>query len=392
MEEIKNEKIERILIISENYPTYLQKRGGVFALDELNFFENQGYLCYLTILYRKTLEKRHILKPYSKIKETQDHINSIKKEVKNRPNCELITYYSLPKPFVFNEACFIAANSSFRDYSIHTVFVHSTLHAGLTIKWIKKQFPKALVILKQHSNINLYHPLVRMLYIRTLHNYDYIACNSNKSKEELKESVKNLEQNKLVVEYPKFKINNSPVIKSNKKHIKFCTVANLIKEKGFYESISLIEYIDNKGVDWSWVIIGKGNLRASLEKEFNNRRWDNVIFIEEVNKINLYKILEESNVYLQLSYKETFGIAPLEAYSYQNKLIISNEITSVNELLVDEDNIYKCDLLNLRSYLDSKLLAFLYQTYNHEIYRRNVDNMKQKIFTRYSNSESFEYE
>ena len=42
--------------------------------------------------------------------------------------------------------------------------------------------------------------------------------------------------------------------------------------------------------------------------------------------------MKKSDIYLQLSYRETFGIAPIEAFSHYNKLIISDNITSINEL------------------------------------------------------------
>jgi glycosyltransferase involved in cell wall biosynthesis len=42
--------------------------------------------------------------------------------------------------------------------------------------------------------------------------------------------------------------------------------------------------------------------------------------------------MKKSDIYLQLSYKETFGIVPIEAFSYFNKLIVSDHITSIKEL------------------------------------------------------------
>jgi hypothetical protein len=51
-----------------------------------------------------------------------------------------------------------------------------------------------------------------------------------------------------------------------------------------------------------------------------------------VEKSHLFDYMKKSDIYLQLSYKETFGITPIEAFSYYNKLIVSDHITSINEL------------------------------------------------------------
>ena len=111
------------------------------------------------------------------------------------------------------------------------------------------------------------------------------------------------------------------------------TVANLVKEKGFEESFDILKVLEEAKVSWFWTIIGKGifyNNIIQLATDFNVLH--KISILSEIQKPYLFDYMKKSDIYLQLSYQETFGIAPIEAFSYYNKLIVSDHITSIKEL------------------------------------------------------------
>ena len=77
---------------------------------------------------------------------------------------------------------------------------------------------------------------------------------------------------------------------------------------------------------------------------------ERVTIIPEIQKPTLYEYMLDSNIYMQLSYQESFGIGPIEAFSFYNKLIVSKLISSVNEFQLNQsknvliiENIKKID-------------------------------------------------
>src|SRR6185503_7991174 len=137
------EKMKNILIICDSIPTESYKRSGVFAFDDYDFLLKKGYNVKLVILYRITYSRGNLFQLQKQYKTNRLQISEINKAVKKNPDLELIPYYSLIKPFVFKEDLFIIKNSRFKKEKFDVVIVHSMLHTGLNIDWIRKQFSKS---------------------------------------------------------------------------------------------------------------------------------------------------------------------------------------------------------------------------------------------------------
>jgi glycosyltransferase involved in cell wall biosynthesis len=119
----------------------------------------------------------------------------------------------------------------------------------------------------------------------------------------------------------------------------FLTIGNLVKIKGFREMMVFFEKLNQKTQEWTWRIIGNGPLENTLRLWVKqNGLQNNVVIIPEVYKKDLLNEYKNSNYYIQLSHRETFGVTPLEAYYFQCKLIVSGKIPSLNE--VNGDNIF----------------------------------------------------
>jgi hypothetical protein len=350
-----------ILVISDSIPTPSFKRSGIFGYDDFEFFSNKGYDVKMIILYRITYDRRFLLDLKKQTILIRKQIKEIRDFIEINPNIELIPYFSLIKPLVFKEDLFLFKKSKFNNLKFEQIIVHNMLHTGLNITWIRKQFPDSKISLKEHTNWFCYPKLVRYFAVKNINKFDKIFANSETSRNfflKIFSDYKNLLKSPppvIEINYPKFNINTKKIVKSKSDCLQILTVANLLKAKGFEESFVVLNFFEEAKIEWFWTIIGKGifyNNIIQLATDFNLIH--KISILPEVQKPYLYEYMKKSDIYLQLSYKETFGIAPIEAFSHYNKLIISDHITSINELgLAQNKNVLIIkDMTNILSQKD----------------------------------------
>jgi len=172
-----------ILIITDSIPTPSFKRSGIFGYDDFQFFSNKGDDVKMIILYRITYERRFLFDLKKQVNLIRNQIKEIKDLVAKNPNIEFIPYFSLIKPFVFKEDLFLFKKSKFNSQLFNFIIVHNMLHTGLSIGWIRKQFPGSKIVLKEHDNWLLYPKLVKYFAIKYINKYDKILANSESTKQ-----------------------------------------------------------------------------------------------------------------------------------------------------------------------------------------------------------------
>lgn len=376
-----------ILIITDSIPTPSFKRSGIFGYDDFLFFTNKGVDVKMVILYRITYERRFLFDLKKQVNLIRNQIKEIKDLVSKNPNIEFIPYFSLIKPFVFKEDLFLFKKSKFRNQRFEQIIVHNMLHTGLNIKWIRKQFPTSKITLKEHDNWLLYRKLIRYFAVKCINKYDNILANSDSTKQSFEVIFSNFKKIVKIptpaidISYPRFNINTKKINKPKSDCLQILTIANLIKEKGFEESFTILKMLDNAKIEWHWTIIGIGPFYDSivqLATEFNFSH--KISILAEVQKPYLFDYMKKSEVYLQLSYMETFGIAPIEAFSYYNKLIISNYITSVNELgLSDNNNVLIIKNINDIVSQKEELISFILKEESENDFDRILPELNNTI-------------
>lgn len=377
-----------ILIITDSIPTKSFQRSGIFGYDDFRFFKKEGYDVKLIALNRITYERRFLFNFKKQLDLIRRQMKEIRGTVKNNPDIEFISYFSMIKPFVFKEDLFLFRKSKFKNLEFDFIIVHNMVHTGLNINWIRKQFPHTKVYLKEHDNWLLHPKLVQYFALRLIHKYDKILANSCATKEsflKIFEGYKNRTKKlpDLQIDYPKFHINTRNIEKSRTGNLQILTVANLIKEKGFEECFSILNILEDAKISWFWTIIGKGGFLQNITNLANQYNFTNKISIlPEVQKPFLFEFMKKSNVYLQLSYVETFGIAPIEAFSYFNKLIISNSISSINELgLANKRSVLIIEDINNALAQEKQIIDFVSKDLSFEEIERVIRELDNKINT-----------
>lgn len=377
--------MKNVLLITDSFPTESYKRSGIFAFDDYLFLSNKGLKVKMIILYRITFERKQLFKPWQQYQKIKRQITEIRFAIKSSTNIELIPYFSLIKPLVFKEDLFLYKTSKFKNKNFDGIIVHSMLHTGLNISWIKRQFPNQKIILKEHSDWSMFNKIIRYFCFKKINLFSEIWSNSLISKEKF-ENLLSLNKDlvfappEISIDYPKFFINQQTYLKQYST-IKFITVANLIKQKGYEETFEIMKIASFLGIDWSWKIIGKGVFIDKInELTILNGFEKNITVIPELKKTELYDELIESNIYVQLSYQETFGIAPIEGFSFYNKLIVSDKITSVNELgLKSNSNVLVIENIDNILIQQSLISKFLIQNQNLVEFNETISFVNNQV-------------
>ena len=198
------------------------------------------------------------------------------------------------------------------------------------------------------------------LLISTIKYIDAFTAISKNIKEDLiKLGVK---KNKI------FSIPNSVYLKKFKKiqikktksyYIKFITVGRFAeKKKGFDLIKKIVPILNKKKIKFKWKIIGKNTNNVLKYKELK-KNIDDFEIIEDIQNINelyfpnkeLIKHYKSSDIYLNLSRIESFGITFIEALA-SNLPILSFNTKGIDELIVNYKNGFLINNLNYKKYVN----------------------------------------
>lgn len=149
--------------------------------------------------------------------------------------------------------------------------------------------------------------------------------------------------------------------------LKLVTVSRISAGKGFDRILKLVKTLKKKGLNFEYIIIGKGR---KLEKEIkeNFKEFDEVKFIGY--KENPYPYIKKADYLVQLSDYETWGNVITEAKSLGTPVIITN-FESAYEQVQDD---YNGVIISLEENDYSKYFEKIIN--NHKLYKRNLLDYK----------------
>lgn len=115
------------------------------------------------------------------------------------------------------------------------------------------------------------------------------------------------------------------------KGIRIISVGTLRKVKGYDVAIKACKYLKDKGYNFKWYILGSGEEEDNLIKEINKLELNNY-FILLGNKRNPYPYIEQSDIFVQCSYREGFSTSVFEAKCLQKSIVITNAPGMKNQI------------------------------------------------------------
>ena len=193
----------------------------------------------------------------------------------------------------------------------------------------------------------------------------------------------------------KIKTNKMPIERANKlcdlKKKNIISVGRLSKEKGFADLIEIFSNIESE--DWTLTIVGDGDEKENLEALIKDNNLEGkVILTGFLNKEKLYKLYENSSLYVMTSFEESFGLVLVEAASFGLPLIAfdsaigAKEIIKENGILVsnrDKSIMIKkikklMDDISERKLYQKKSLV-IYKSYDYTTLKENIISFYQDI-------------
>lgn len=190
----------------------------------------------------------------------------------------------------------------------------------------------------------------------------------------------------------KIKTNKMPIEGSNKlcdlKKKNIISVGRLSKEKGFADLIEIFSNIESE--DWTLSIVGDGDEKENLEALIKDNNLEGkVILTGFLNKEELYKLYENSSLYVMTSFEESFGLVLVEASSFGLPLIAfdsaigAKEIIQENGILVSNRD-KSVMIKKIKKLMDDISERKLYQKKSLEIYKSyDYTTLKENIISFY---------
>lgn len=115
----------------------------------------------------------------------------------------------------------------------------------------------------------------------------------------------------------------------------FVSCGRLVDVKGHDLAIRAARLVKEKGIKFSWYIVGDGPKRKELEEMIHNYGLQREVLLVGMKK-NPYSWIKMCDIYVQPSYEESYGLTITEA-AILNKLIVATNTAGAREQLVNNE-------------------------------------------------------
>lgn len=178
---------------------------------------------------------------------------------------------------------------------------------------------------------------------RYFNNIDEFFCVSNaiqkkfernyekqKSKTEVFYNVRDLKRviQKSDLFYPKEFKNNAS--------FKITTVGRLTEQKGYDIAIKTAKILKNRGLDFKWYFLGDGRDKNKLRRMIKKFNLEENVYLLGYRD-NPYPYIKNSDLYIQPSRHEGYGLALLEARALK-KIVIASDLPAFREQINNKKN------------------------------------------------------
>lgn len=299
---LTNCKRMRVFVISRGVPTENDPLNGIFEFDQAKALSSEHIdVVMLVIDFRSRIYKRkygyfHYIKDQVKVFELSLPLGVYRRAL---PILQLLLL------FVYNQA----VKKIGKPDIIHSHF-YSIAAISSCLK--KKRIP---FVITEHSsklnrNINEISKLDQRLARKAYQGATVIAVSDL-----LKRSLdKNFKTNAIVIDNI---IDNECFQnhqRENKNEFRFISVGNLIPRKGFDILIKSFKKAFDNEKDVYLDIIGEGDERANLERIIISEGLSHRIrLLGQMNRIEIGRVMINSNAFVLASLRETFGVSYVEA-------------------------------------------------------------------------------
>ncbi len=147
----------------------------------------------------------------------------------------------------------------------------------------------------------------------------------------------------------------------------FISIANLVPYKDYFTTIRVLGDLNREGLDFHYIIIGKGPMKSEIEEKIRNEKIENKVTIYS-DQPDIPKLLSLSDIMIHSSLGEGCSNAILEG-SAAGLVIVASNTGGTKEIINDPDLLFKYkNEDDLKSKIKLAIQKF-----------RNDNSIKQKI-------------
>ncbi|MDR7073363.1 glycosyltransferase [Fictibacillus barbaricus] len=118
--------------------------------------------------------------------------------------------------------------------------------------------------------------------------------------------------------------------------IKILTIGRLANQKGYDVALEACKKLKEEGVNFKWYVLGKGPLQKEIEKYIKDHNLSEHFILLGVHA-NPYPFIKKSDIYVQTSRYEGFGLAIAEARML-NIPVVTTRFDAVFNQMIHEKN------------------------------------------------------
>ncbi|MGE7663629.1 glycosyltransferase [Peribacillus sp. NPDC097197] len=122
----------------------------------------------------------------------------------------------------------------------------------------------------------------------------------------------------------------------NFKGLRILTIGRLDKNKGYDIALNACKKLKESGINFKWYVLGKGPLKEKIEEQIQMDGLKNHFILLGV-EANPYRFIKESDIYVQTSRFEGFGLAIAEARML-NVPVVTTRFDAVYNQMIDKKN------------------------------------------------------
>lgn len=322
LKNLNSSRFDITLLLFRKRGVYLSKIPSYVKVVEIPFNKeaDRYYISDDDKLLKNSIQKIYV----KNIRKTISYINRYVKKVNYRK--DLYYKFLLNKTYELNEE-FDLVLDFFGYGGFQTAYVAEKVKAKNKIMWIHDERIKIMKTTRCFFDKFTYFFGVSKACVNSFVRafpetkdridvfYNFIDIN---------EILKKAEE-KIGIEFEKDKFN-------------LVTVGRLEWQKGYDIAIEVAKRLRDENISFCWYVLGDGSCREALQSKINYYKLnDKFILLGRVD--NPYPYIKKSNLYIQTSRHEGYGLAIAEA-RVLNKGIVSTDLECVREQIINGETGY----------------------------------------------------
>ena len=382
----------KVLIIPSWYKSKYNPMSGIFFKEQAEALAKYGH--EVTVINVNFLNRNDVMNGcfFHKSHTIENNVSVYSLNVANLGLLSKILPLAI---FVYKTLLFHVFNKlRSAGHRFDIVHAHSFFLAGYCSAFLSQKFNIPLVC-TEHSSAVPQKLLTKgeiKLLTKTVDESSKFICVSNGLRNAVEQHT-GIKENVIVIPNivsPIFKYSGKA--EKDKTTVCFLSIGGLIERKRYAFMIDCFNAAFSNKEDVQLKIAGEGELKGELEKQIKKLKRSDIILLGQLDRENIKREIEESDIFVLVSSNETFGVVYVEAMACGRPVIATRNggaddiVNEDNGVLIEVDNqkqlveTFRYMYNNLQKYDGEQIAASCYTLYSEKLVVESLTKIyNQKI-------------